>query len=66
MFMNRARATRDLDALVRKHRDLDDQVDELEQRRYLTPIEQQRVASLKKLRLAARDQIAAIRRQAAG
>jgi uncharacterized protein YdcH (DUF465 family) len=61
--MIRATASLDLDALVAKHRDLDDQVDELEQRRYLTPHERQRVANLKKLRLAARDRIAALRRQ---
>lgn len=60
--MNRSTAAMDLDALVAKHRDLDDQVDELEQRRYLTQSERQRVTQLKKLRLAARDRIAALKR----
>jgi len=61
--MNRATADQRLDELVAKHRNLHDQVDELEQRRYLTPSERQKVACLKKLKLAAKDQIAALRRE---
>jgi uncharacterized protein YdcH (DUF465 family) len=61
--MNRATATQNLDALVAEHRDLDEQVDALVQRRYLTPSERRRVANLKKLRLAARDKIAVLLRK---
>ena len=60
--MPQASAVQYLDSLVAQHRSLHDQVDALERRRYLTPSEQQRVTDLKKLRLAAKDQIVAIRR----
>jgi len=53
-----------LDELVARHRSLHEQVDRLEQHRYLTPVEQRQVADLKKLKLAAKDQIAALKRQA--
>ena len=60
--MTQVTADQRLDALVARHRSLHKQVDALERRRYLTPHEQQRVTDLKKLRLAAKDQIAALRR----
>jgi uncharacterized protein YdcH (DUF465 family) len=62
-FMNGAMASQRLDALVARHRDLHEQVDELERHRYLTPSERQRVTRLKKMRLAAKDEIAALKRQ---
>jgi len=61
--MTQVTASRRLEELVARHRSLHEQVDRLEQHRYLTPVEQQRVADLKKLKLAAKDQIAALRRQ---
>ena len=60
--MNHVMATRRLNELVTQHRSLHEQVDQLERHLYLTPVEQQRVAELKKMRLAAKDQIANIKR----
>ena len=60
--MDHAMATRRLNELVTRHRVLHEQVDRLERHLYLTPVEQQRVAELKKMRLAAKDQIASIKR----
>ena len=60
--MDHAMATRRLNELMTRHRALHEQVDRLERHLYLTPVEQQRVAELKKMRLAAKDQIATIKR----
>ena len=60
--MDHVMATRRLHELVTRHRSLHEQVDQLEKHLYLTPVEQQRVAELKKMRLAAKDQIAQIKR----
>ena len=60
--MNDPTASERLDALVAQHRALHQQVDELERHLYLTPSEQQQVTHLKKLRLAAKDRIARLRR----
>jgi uncharacterized protein YdcH (DUF465 family) len=60
--MNHVMATRRLNELVTRHRALHEQVDRLERHLYLTPVEQQRVAELKKMRLAAKDEIASIKR----
>ncbi len=48
--------------LERTHQELKEMVRELERRAYLTPIEQQRMTELKKQKLLAKDQIAALRR----
>ena len=61
--MDEAMASQRLSELVARHRALDEQVDELERHRYLTPSEQQRVTSLKKMRLAAKDKIAELKRR---
>jgi uncharacterized protein YdcH (DUF465 family) len=61
--MSDSTASQHLDALVARHRELHAQVDRLERRRYLTPTERQRVTKLKKMRLAAKDKIAALTRQ---
>lgn len=45
-----------------KHRDLDTAVTRLGRRAYLTPIEQREIAELKKRRLLAKDELAALRR----
>lgn len=46
-----------------RHRSLAQQVDALERRAFLTPDEQRRISELKKLKLAAKDQLARLRRQ---
>ena len=61
--MSDSTANQHLDALVAKHRELHAQVDRLQRRRYLTPTERQRVTRLKKMRLVAKDEIAALKRQ---
>ena len=61
--MSESMASHRLEELVAKHRALDRQVDDLERHRYLTASEQLRVTNLKKMRLAAKDKIAALRRQ---
>ena len=61
--MTQVTAGQRLEALVAKHRSLHEEVDELVQRRYLTPLEQRRVTDLKKLKLVAKDQIAALKRR---
>ena len=61
--MNEPMASQRLDELVAKHRALDRQVDDLERHLYLTSGEQLQVTNLKKMRLAAKDRIAQLRRQ---
>jgi hypothetical protein len=51
-----------LRTLQHRHSILKEQVKELERRAYLTPPEQRQIADLKKLKLAAKDQIYALRR----
>lgn len=48
--------------LEREHHDLKEAVRRLERRAYLTPSEQQQVTTLKKQKLAAKDMIAALKR----
>ena len=45
-----------------RHRELDARLRELGRRSYLTPTEQREVAEIKKYKLKAKDEIAAIRR----
>jgi uncharacterized protein YdcH (DUF465 family) len=52
-----------LSRLVQKHRELDDQVTQLERRAYLTPDERRMVTELKKLKLHAKDEIFALRQE---
>jgi uncharacterized protein YdcH (DUF465 family) len=61
--MNAVTASERLNELVQKHRELDDQVAQLERRAYLTPEEQRAVTELKKRKLHAKDQIFALRQQ---
>ena len=51
-----------LDKLQRLHRSLDDEVRKLERRAFLTPDEQRQMSELKKQKLAAKDEIFAIKR----
>jgi uncharacterized protein YdcH (DUF465 family) len=53
-----------LDKLQRLHRSLDDEVRRLERRAFLTPDEQRQMSELKKQKLAAKDEIFAIKRDA--
>ncbi|HEX3774944.1 MAG TPA: YdcH family protein [Polyangiaceae bacterium] len=51
-----------LSDLEQKHRTLNEQVDRLTRRAYLTPTEQQTVSALKKERLMTRDLLVQMRR----
>jgi uncharacterized protein YdcH (DUF465 family) len=51
-----------LDKLQRLHRNLDDEVRKLERRAFLTPDEQRHMSELKKQKLAAKDEIFALKR----
>jgi uncharacterized protein YdcH (DUF465 family) len=51
-----------LDKLQQLHRSLDDEVRKLERRAFLTPDEQRQMSDLKKQKLAAKDEIFAIKR----
>jgi uncharacterized protein YdcH (DUF465 family) len=53
-----------LDKLQQLHRSLDDEVRKLERRAFLTPDEQRQMSDLKKQKLAAKDEIFAIKRDA--
>jgi hypothetical protein len=59
--MTERQATR-LHDLERQHRGLDTEIEALERRAYLTPLEQQTARELKKRKLSAKDRIAALRR----
>jgi uncharacterized protein YdcH (DUF465 family) len=48
-----------------RHRELDTRIDELGRRAILTPAEQREMSELKKQKLAAKDQIAAMKRAVA-
>ncbi len=48
-----------------RHREMDTRIDELGRRALLTPAEQQEMSELKKRKLAAKDQITALKRVAA-
>jgi len=52
-----------LSMLEKRHRDLKDRVSKLKRRAYLTPSEQKQIADLKKLKLNAKDELHALRRQ---
>jgi uncharacterized protein YdcH (DUF465 family) len=51
-----------LEDLERRHRSLDSEVNRLERQVYLTNVEQQQIAELKKEKLRTRDLIADLRR----
>jgi len=51
-----------LNELQRAHSELKDEVRRLERRAYLTPTEQHQMTELKKQKLAAKDQIAMLKR----
>jgi hypothetical protein len=59
--MTERQATR-LNDLERQHRGLDNELEGLMRRSYLTPIEQQTARELKKRKLNAKDRIAALKR----
>ena len=52
-----------LSMLEKRHKDLKDEVSKLERRAYLTPGERRHITDLKKMKLSAKDQIHALRRQ---
>jgi hypothetical protein len=56
-------ATNRLQTLEQQHASLKEQVRQLERRAYLTPPEQQHIATLKRQKLAAKDQIQALKRE---
>jgi hypothetical protein len=60
--MNELSATNRLSELEQQHATLKEQVRQLERRAYLTPPEQRHIADLKKQKLAAKDQIQALKR----
>ena len=47
----------DLDELIRLHKSLDDEVDKMSKKRYLTPAERYRLREMKVMRLRYRDKI---------
>lgn len=53
-------ATPDLDELIRRHRELDEQLQELTGSGHLSPLQQHEAAVLKKRKLALKDRIAAL------
>ena len=53
-----------LTELETRHRQLHDEVNQLERRAFLTPDEQRMIADLKKLKLIAKDELYAARRAA--
>lgn len=57
-------ASNRLTELEQQHATLKEQVRQLERRAYLTPPEQRYIADLKKQKLAAKDQIQALKREA--
>lgn len=61
MARKAARDRTDLETLVAEHRALDERVQRLDRRPYLTPAEQTEVRMLKKLKLAKKDLIADLR-----
>lgn len=60
--MSEAVASNRLLDLEHQHATLKEQVRQLERRAYLTPPEQRHIADLKKQKLAAKDQIQALKR----
>ncbi len=55
-----AAAAPDLEELVRKHRELDEQLEELTRYGHLSPLQQHEAAVMKKRKLALKDRIAAL------
>ena len=53
-------AAPDLDALIRRHRELDEQLQELAGSGHLSPLQQHEAAVLKKRKLALKDRIASL------
>jgi uncharacterized protein YdcH (DUF465 family) len=64
MQLDRSRKQAELEKLRKEHRALDEQIMDLERRRYLTPGEEAEVKRLKVLKLHKKDEIAALARQA--
>lgn len=56
-------ATQDVREIEERHRMLSRQVDALERRAFLTPDERRRISELKKLKLAAKDELFRLRRE---
>ena len=52
--------TPDLDGLIRRHRELDEQLQELTKYGHLSPLQQHEAAVMKKRKLALKDRIAAL------
>ncbi|HOU90871.1 MAG TPA: YdcH family protein [Polyangiaceae bacterium] len=52
-----------LSLLEQRHRDLKNEVARLERRAFLSPDERRQITDLKKLKLSAKDEIQALRRQ---
>jgi len=63
MTMDKVQRDRELDRLRKEHRVLDEQIDTLEGRRFLTPTEEAEIKRLKRLKLYKKDEIAALVRQ---
>ncbi|HEY3233865.1 MAG TPA: YdcH family protein [Polyangiaceae bacterium] len=61
--MNQVMAIERLTELEQRHRTLAEQVAELGKRAFLTPEEQRQMTDLKKMKLAAKDELFALRRQ---
>lgn len=60
--MKEISATQGVTTIEERHRTLARQVDALERRAFLTPGEQQQISELKKLKLAAKDELFRLRR----
>lgn len=64
MQVDKSRKLVELDRLRKEHRALDEQIIDMERRRYLSPGEEAEVKRLKVLKLHKKDEIAALARQA--
>ena len=62
MIMKEPTGEERLVLLEQRHRALDEQIDRLIRRPYLTPDEQREITDLKKLKLATKDKLFALRR----
>lgn len=64
MQADRSRRQFELEKLRGEHRALDEQIIDMERRRWLTPTEEAEVKRLKRLKLYKKDEIAALARRA--